>query len=505
MHPAIRQIARSVLTACLLSSTWARAADMPTPVVIVPDRSYHWTALQEFPNPAGRLAVATVDESAFDTHNNPFFEAAPNGRACVTCHQPRNAMSLSVDTIRGRWRSTGGKDPLFAAVDASNCPSLPQGLESSHSLLLERGVFRIRAAWPPRAPDGSVIQPEIDIEVVSDPTGCNTSPVYGMHSAAPTISVYRRPRMVANLRYVDTPKYDYNAKLMMPLDRDPETGAHSSMSMTADGRVTSLRSQAIDAMRTHMEMVGPLPEEKLARILQFEQHLYVAQNYSSGAGDLTETGGPRALGVKAMIDGKDHMNGYDKDTGVFFFFDQWKHPTSVAVAPAGSRTEFRESVARGYDVFFNRPFWISDTFGINNIRLGNPFKNACGFCHNSQLTGVDDVPGWMDLGTTNFPHAPESPDLPLFKVTCKPTADPHPYLGRVIYTTDPGRALVSGRCEDVGGIVMQQFRGIAARAPYFSDGSAKTLREVVDFYDRRYNIGYTEREKQDLVNFLSVL
>jgi hypothetical protein len=29
--------------------------------------------------------------------------------------------------------------------------------------------------------------------------------------------------------------------------------------------------------------------------------------------------------------------------------------------------------------------------------------------------------------------------------------------------------------------------------------------EVVHFYDRRFAIGYTEQEKQDLVNFLSVL
>ena len=49
------------------------------------------------------------------------------------------------------------------------------------------------------------------------------------------------------------------------------------------------------------------------------------------------------------------------------------------------------------------------------------------------------------------------------------------------------------------------MRGLAARAPYFSNGSASTLREVVDFYDRRYDIGYTEQEKQDLVNLMSVL
>jgi cytochrome c peroxidase len=52
---------------------------------------------------------------------------------------------------------------------------------------------------------------------------------------------------------------------------------------------------------------------------------------------------------------------------------------------------------------------------------------------------------------------------------------------------------------------MQQFRGLSARAPYFSNGSAKGLRELVDFYDRRFNIQLSEQERQDLVNFLSVL
>ena len=34
---------------------------------------------------------------------------------------------------------------------------------------------------------------------------------------------------------------------------------------------------------------------------------------------------------------------------------------------------------------------------------------------------------------------------------------------------------------------------------------AGDLRELVDFYDRRFNIRFTEQEKVDLVNFLGVL
>jgi hypothetical protein len=130
------------------------------------------------------------------------------------------------------------------------------------------------------------------------------------------------------------------------------------------------------------------------------------------------------------------------------------------------------------------------------------------------MTGMDTANGWMDVGTTNHPWALEPPEspwaaerpaLPLFRITCRADLPPHPFLGRTIYTQDPGRALISGKCEDVGTIVIQQFRGLAARPPYFSNGSAATLRELVDFYDRRFNIRLTEQERTDLVNFLGVL
>jgi cytochrome c peroxidase len=151
---------------------------------------------------------------------------------------------------------------------------------------------------------------------------------------------------------------------------------------------------------------------------------------------------------------------------------------------------------------------------INTVGLGNPTKRTCTTCHGMHMTAMDTVNGWMDVGVTNLPwarEAPQSPwakekpELPLFKLTCRASVPPHPFLGRVIYTQDPGRALISGKCNDIGTIVMQQFRGMSARAPYFSNGSAANFRELVDFYDRRFNIQYTEQEKQDLVNFLSTL
>ena len=49
------------------------------------------------------------------------------------------------------------------------------------------------------------------------------------------------------------------------------------------------------------------------------------------------------------------------------------------------------------------------------------------------------------------------------------------------------------------------LRGLAARAPYFHNGMAADLRAAVDFYDTRFSIGFSDREKDDLVAFLEAL
>jgi cytochrome c peroxidase len=72
-------------------------------------------------------------------------------------------------------------------------------------------------------------------------------------------------------------------------------------------------------------------------------------------------------------------------------------------------------------------------------------------------------------------------------------------------TTDPGRALISGAWKDVGRVKGPILHGLSSRAPYFHNGSARSLDDVVDFYDKRFNIGFTSQEKEDLIAFLSAL
>jgi hypothetical protein len=477
-------------------------------------------ALTRYQNAWGQIEVLNAG-GAINTRGNPFFEPmGTNGRACVTCHQPSSGMGLSVDAVRRRWQETGGKDPLFAAIDGSNCPNLPQEQASSHSLLLDRGLFRVSLPWPrTKAPDGTPMEPEFTIEVVRDPTGCNTNPTYGLHAADPRISVYRRPRVVANLKYVAVDAGGevfggggpFNAKRRgMVMDRDPETGRYMSMNIMSDARTATLKMQATEAARDHLEARSPPSAEQLNRILRFESQVYAAQGIDRAGDDFSNSLTPPALGARNLQASPTGVLGDNFGKPVFKSLDAWKSTSEDKSAAA----TFRASVIRGYDLFFNRPFWIRDTVHINTVGLGNPAKRTCVTCHNLQMVGTDASAGWVDLGTTNEPWAAEPLDspasatksqLPLFKIVCKPQAQPHPFLGRVIFTHDPGRALISGRCYDVGSIVMGQLRGLAARAPYFSNGSAEDLRALVDFYDRRFNIGLSQQERTDLVNFMSVL
>jgi len=470
-----------------------------------------------YANDYGALGILST-AGAVDTRGHAFFEPlGANGRACVTCHQPANAMSLSVASVRARWQETGGRDPLFAAIDGRDCPNLPAGDPAAHSLILARGLIRVFLPWPPRRPDGEAIEPEFTLEVVRDPTGCNLDPEYGLTSDNPTVSVYRRPRVAANLKYVTAADFGVGAfsiKDSSPSARDPDTGRLVNMNMMADAREPTLKTQAVSAALTHLQAARPPSARQLAEILDFEQQIYAAEIEHVGAGPLVEPGGPPALGPAALAAGRTSVLGNNITNYVFPMGDAWKDLPRTGDAVTDARNEFRESVARGHDVFFFRTFWIEGAMHINTVGLGNPIKRTCSTCHGMHMTGMDTANGWMDVGTTNLPWAKEpevspwaheEPELPLFKLTCDKAHAPHPFLGRTIFPQDPGRALITGKCNDIGTIVMQQFRGLAARAPYFSNGSAATLRELVDFYDRRFNIRYSEQEKQDLVNFLSTL
>src|SRR5262249_27650041 len=143
-----------------------------------------------------------------------------------------------------------------ASVDGSDCPDRPRELVESHTLLAS-GLIRIALPWPPKTSDGKAIRPEFTIEVEHDPTGCNNSPIYGLKSPDPKLSVYRRPRVTANFKYV--------------------IGELDGGGFMADGREPSLSTQAMNAAMTHEELSTPPTAAQLLRIVEFETQIFTAQ------------------------------------------------------------------------------------------------------------------------------------------------------------------------------------------------------------------------------------
>jgi cytochrome c peroxidase len=72
-------------------------------------------------------------------------------------------------------------------------------------------------------------------------------------------------------------------------------------------------------------------------------------------------------------------------------------------------------------------------------------------------------------------------------------------------TTDLGQALIDGNFDHAGKIKGPILRGLSSRAPYFHNGSAQTLLDVVRFYENRFNLKMINQEESDLVAFLSAL
>jgi len=487
--------------AVLLASAYASASEEGDGLDRwwAPGEGRTFPELLDYDNEHGTLRTLLVG-GPLETDGHPFFEPiGPNGRACVTCHQPADGMSLSTASVRAQWDATGGADPLFAAYDGSNCPTLPQGERASHSLLLDRGLIRIERPWPPAQWNGAGVEPDFAIEVVRDPNGCNSGAEYGPEAGV--ISVYRRPRPIGNMKYLLAVGFDLDPKQGVALPRDPETGVYLSGNLMADNRVSTLRDQMFDAGSTHLGMLDRMSDEDRHRIEAFELSIFVAQQ-RGGGGEVDDggaTGGPATL--RDSEPGELGALGFPV-WGEFAAWEEIDEEDRARLTP--EEVAFRESVARGARIFRERTFLVSDAAGLTTqMGFGNPFRVACKMCHNMTRMGNDVAPGQVDLGTTTLPFADHFDDLPLFRITC--LNDPHPYYGRQILTYDPGFALTTGRCADVGKITLQSMRGLAARAPYFSNGSAQDLHAVVDYYDRRYNIGYSEQEKQDLVNLMSVL
>ena len=434
------------------------------------------------PDPTGTVETYNLGAPT-DTTTNPFFQSlGTNGRACATCHEPRSAWGVSAASIQQRFEQSDGTDPIFRPVDGATCPSddvsTLAAKRSAYSLLLSKGLIRIFLPLPAHR--------DYEITAVNDPYACTN-----LSSTPPVISVYRRPLPSANLRFlIECPSGQTTC---------------APLSIMWDGREPSLQSQSIDATLGHAQALDPPTDSQVTHILNFETGIFDAQEFDNDAGNLharQAIGGPAALSQQGFFIGINDVLSPGFTPEIFTLYDSWAN-----IQPNGINAG-RASVARGEILFNTKPITISGVNGLNLFAsdpLGaNTIVGTCGTCHDSPNVGHHSKKLPINIGIADAtPPALDVSGLPVFAVTCTDTTGP--LKGQVFSVTDLGKALISGSCADVGKVKGPILRGLAARAPYFHNGSAASLEDVVNFYDQRFGVGFTDQEKEDLIAFLLTL
>jgi cytochrome c peroxidase len=468
------------------------------------------------PNDAGTLATFQP-LGAVSTEGNGFFaDLGTNGRTCFTCHQPQAGWAMNPATAQTVFKKTYGRDPLFAPVDGTDCQDTGAAArtlrqrEAASSQLLTKGNIRIGLSIP----DGA----EYAVRVLRDPHGCAKED--------DILSLYRRVLPTSNLAL--------NAQIHLDFTTLVPEGA-----IMWDGREPSLASQFIDATLGHAQANPATFPGALGQAndfvngpvnggVPFELRLLMAQIRDHRAGSLTADG---ANGGAAKLG--DPLIGGFPSTAVIPAFPNLVFapglPFSIYDAWTDSYKAGQASINRGQKIFNLTPFTMDGVSGFNDAFPGvlpAPAPGTtCSTCHNMLNMGGDAIPDGKHLGIGDNGGVdqlgrqgpafvlPPTSDQPLFSFLCEPGTIPmfsNPKtVGGHVYdefkTTDPGMALITGKCRDLGKFKVPRLRGLAARAPFFHGGNAETIWDVVEFYNRRFSIGLNLQNKRDLVNFLNSL
>ncbi len=467
-----------------------------------------------FPDPNGASQTYSTNGGGID-QTGPFFQSlGTNGRTCATCHQPGDGMSVSAADVDLRFLLTQGTDPIFRTVDGSNCDhnidvSTIEGRYSAYSLLRTRGLIRIALAAPANA--------NYAVTNVNNPYGCDETD---------TISQYRRPLPSTNLRFLSAVMWDGR-------ESSAATGTTKmSFSNFPDSLVSDLEHQSLDATITHAQGDGTRPTAaEQQEIVNFEMGLSTAQAFGNNTGPLNTqgaTGGPPGLLNQPYF--------ISINSSINFLLPQLEQPGGLVTPGDGQFTpaifgtfsawqnlparDPRAAVARGQALFNSLPINITGVAGINDdvsqgglVAGGIPsLTGTCGTCHDTPNVGNHSFPTPLDIGTGDPNPSNWSTNLGGLDISYLPSitvclTDPTTGLptSTCKTTSDLGQALIDGNFDHVGKIKGPILRGLSARAPYFHNGSAQTLLDVVHFYENRFGFTLTQQQESDLVAFLGSL
>jgi len=233
-----------------------------------------------------------------------------------------------------------------------------------------------------------------------------------------------------------------------------------------DGRDPDLPTQALHAIQAHFQSTTPPTRADLLGISQFER---TEAFFSSLRLQAYARGGP----APALPEGRTNS----EKRGRLFFVDT----PFVPRAKAGS-CAFCHS---GPMLNQTNSFFVAATFGL--VQAGTRFQSV-GVSESNDAANPVHQFNWLNPDGTRT----------------------------VVWSPDPGRALISGRIDqpgpasDLNSFKIPTLWGVKNTAPYFHDNSAKTLEDVVAHYARFFQtlpdpVILTPQDQADIVAYLKLL
>jgi cytochrome c peroxidase len=396
-----------------------------------------------FLNRAG--TAATFSTAGFVDLGNAFHvPQGSNGRSCESCHLVQAGWSIRPADVELKFLLTRGTDPIFNLLDA-NSPTADvktvQARRAAYSMLL-KGLFRRGGDVPANA--------EYEIVQFDDPLRAGASSLH--------FEFFRRPLATANFHIAkNVGWHDQNG--------DPSGSLH-----------LGLVSQAAGNIRGGQDGPNPPPTGIVDAIVAYEEGLRFAQQFVFGVGSLTSCGakgGPENLSAQPPVAGR------------FDLYDAWLNLVP-GTCTTGSADRKRAQIARGQQLF-------------NDGTLNDEgVTRKCSGCHNAANNGSNVAGTLFDIHLSSAPL--RRAGMPLYELRNKTGDGTETRL-----TTDPGRALKSGKWADLDKFKVPSLRGLSARAPYFHNGTAATLKDVVRHYEAELDFKFSDEQRDDLVAFLEAL
>jgi cytochrome c peroxidase len=435
--------------------------------------------------------AATYSLAGSIDRTGPFFQSlGTNGRSCSSCHVQAQGWTITPHGVQARFALTAGTDPVFRTNDGANSPmadvSTARARRNAYSMLLTKALIRVGMSIPEDA--------EFELAAVDDPY---------RYASSKELSLFRRPLPTTNLKFLSTVMWDGRETFKDAASTDCVAGTSNCFASIH----FDLADQSNGATVGHAQAAQVLTAAQREAIVAFETDLFTAQLFDWRAGSLNDRGargGPVVLaqqdfyfGINDTLAG-DYRTSAPFTSTVMTLFDSWAQPGPAAAQQdkRGGAGGARAAIARGQGVFNSKPIRIRGVRGLNDDLAVDEIPATCTTCHDAPNAGDHSVPMPLDIGVADA--ARRTPDMPLYTLRNKAT-------GETLQTTDPGRALVTGKWKDIGRFKGPILRAVATRAPYFHNGMAQDLAAVVDFYDTRFEIGFTPDEKADLIAFLRAL